>query len=97
MKRALEFCTDNSKTLQSYISWSSACPTVVHTVGGGGWGVRGYTEYITVLKDRRSNPDRRQICFSSPKYSDRLQSPKGLLFIGHRSPFPGVKRPEREV
>jgi len=77
----------NLKNLHFLVNCMSYCWT--HGERGG------YTEYITALTDRRSNPDRRQVCFSSPKYSERFQNLNGLLFIGHRSPFPGVKRPER--
>jgi len=87
--------------------WSSAETKVKHEKGTflvnymsycrARWRRRGYTEYITALIGRLSNPGRPTRCFCSPKYPEMLPTPNGSLFTGHRNPFPGVKRLKREV
>jgi hypothetical protein len=48
-------------------------------------------------KSRGSNPGTGKICFSPPNSPYGLWGPPSLPFSRHRSCFPGIKRPGRDV
>jgi hypothetical protein len=54
-------------------------------------------DYATCWTVRGSNPGKSTTSFSSSKRPDRLWGPPSLLFNGHRSSLPGVRRPGRDV